>query len=101
MMRGDTRVTEPVGEFARNALGHAARIDEDERGAVAFDELSQLVIDLVPNLGRHHGFEWGGWNFKLEVTRAKMPTIHNQRTLAARRRTRQEIGNLLDWLLRG
>ena len=45
---------EPLAEVARGALGHAARIDEDERGAVLRGELDHALPDLVPLVVRHH-----------------------------------------------
>ena len=41
VMRGDLLLAEALGEMARHALGHAARVDEDERGAVLRDQLGE------------------------------------------------------------
>ena len=37
--RSTLLVAEPLGQLARHALGHAARVDEDQRGAVRLDQL--------------------------------------------------------------
>ena len=37
VMRGDRFVAEPLAQMARHALGHPARVDEDERRAVLVD----------------------------------------------------------------
>ena len=66
-----------------------------------FDKLSQPVIDLVPDLGRHHRFERGGRYFELKVARTVMAAIDDQRPLAVRAGANQEIRHLLDRLLRG
>src|SRR5262245_48797306 len=101
MMRGDACFADPVRELAGDAFGHTARVDEDERSAVAFDEFSQPVIDLVPNLGRHHGFERGGRYFELKVARTIVPAVYNQRTLAISTGAYQKIRDLIDWFLCG
>ena len=33
------------------------RVDEDERRAVRLDQLREAVVDLLPDVARHHGFE--------------------------------------------
>ena len=60
VMRRDLLLAEPLGELAGRALGHAARVDEDERRAVLLDQLGEAVVDLLPDLGRHHRFERRG-----------------------------------------
>jgi hypothetical protein len=100
-MSRDPGLAEPVRDLARNALGHASRIDEDQRRAVGFDQLGKPVIDLVPDLRRHHGFERRGRHFELKVARTVVSTVHDQRALAVRAGADQEMCDLLDRLLRG
>ena len=57
VVRGDGVVAEPVAEVARDALGHAARVDEDQRRAVLGDQLREAVVVLLPHLVRHHRLE--------------------------------------------
>ena len=58
---------------ARHALGHAARVDEHQRGAVRLDQLGEPVVDLLPDLGRHHRFERRGRHFEREIAGADWP----------------------------
>ena len=44
-------------ELRRDALGHLARVDEDERRAVLADELRDALVDLLPLLVRADGRE--------------------------------------------
>jgi len=74
-MRGDPRLTKPVGQLARDALGHAPCVDEYQRGAVGFDQLGEPVIDLIPDLRRHHGFERGRRHFELQIARTIMSGV--------------------------
>ena len=57
VVRGDRRLAEPFGEMARDALDHAPRVREDQRGVVLADQLRELVVDRRPHLARHHRFE--------------------------------------------
>jgi hypothetical protein len=54
VVRRDVLLAEPLGQVARHALGGAALVDEDQRGAVLVDQLGEPVVQLVPHLGRHH-----------------------------------------------
>ena len=57
VMRSHAVFAEAVGKFTRHAFDHATRVHEDERGAMAFDQLGQAVIDLIPNFRRHDRFQ--------------------------------------------
>ena len=48
VMRGDRILAEPFGEMARGALGHAPRIDENQRRAMLRDEFGEAVVDALP-----------------------------------------------------
>jgi hypothetical protein len=41
VVRGDVFLAEALAQVARHALGHAARVDEDERGAVQRHQFGQ------------------------------------------------------------
>ena len=58
VVRGDMLFTEPLGQVARHALGDAALVDEDQRGAVLVNQLGEPVVHLAPHLGRHHRGQW-------------------------------------------
>ena len=55
VMGGHDRRVEPFGKMACKPLGQPPRIDEDQGRAVFAHECSQPVVDLGPDLGRHHG----------------------------------------------
>ncbi len=84
MMRGDLLVAEALGELARHPLGHAARVDEDQRGAMRFDELRQPVIDLLPDIGGHDRFERCGRHLDGEVARAAVAGVDDAAVRAGR-----------------
>ena len=47
-MRGDRVLSEKLGQLMRHTLGQPARIDEDQRAAVLFDQLGHTFINLFP-----------------------------------------------------
>jgi hypothetical protein len=53
-VRGHRVLAEALAEVTRGALGHAARVDEDQRGAMQQHQLGHARIDLVPLLVGHH-----------------------------------------------
>ena len=57
VMRGQLMLAQALGQLTRRPLGHAARVDEDQGRAMRLDQLGQPVIDLLPDLARHHRFE--------------------------------------------
>ena len=67
MMRGEEMLADALGKLPRHPLGHAAGVDEDQRGAVRLDQLGQAPKYLLPDFGRHHGFERRIGNFDGEV----------------------------------
>ena len=52
VVRGDVLLAEPLGQVARDPLGDAALVDEDQRGAMLADQLGEPVVHLAPHLGR-------------------------------------------------
>ena len=103
VMRGDRVLAQTLREFARDPLGHAARVDEDERRAVALDQLCEAAVDLGPDLVRHHRFERGIGDFDAKVARALVAGVddrHVRRRPAARSGAGEKAGNGLNRVLR-
>src|SRR6185312_3954309 len=75
VMGHDVLGAQSLGELARGALGEAARIDENERRAVLAYELGQPVVELAPDLARHHGLEGCGRQLEREIAPPLMPRI--------------------------
>ena len=48
VVAGDRVLAQQLGELGRDALGHLARVDEDERRAVLADQLGHPRVDLRP-----------------------------------------------------
>ena len=86
---GHMVLAEAVGEVAADPLGHAPRIDEDERGAVLFDQLRQTVVDLLPDVARHHRFERRGGDLDGEIARPAMAGVDDRALRAPARRPRR------------
>ena len=58
-------------------------VDEYQRGPVLFDQSCQTAVDLIPNLGRHDGFERRVGNLQGEIAVAAMSGIHDGAVRAA------------------
>ena len=54
---GHLPLAEPLGEGAGGPLHEAPGVGEDEGGAMLAGECGDAVVDLFPDLGRHHRFE--------------------------------------------
>ncbi len=108
MMRGDVLLADPFGQMSRHALGQPPRVDEHQRGAVLAGELGEPVVDLRPDLARHHRFQRRRRQLQREIPAPRVPGVDD----GARRsadgaggahggpRTGQEARDLLDGLLR-
>ena len=77
MVAGDVLGADALGEEARRALREAAVVDEDERRPVRRDQLGEPVVQLVPDLVRHDGFERRAGQFEREVALAHVAGIHD------------------------
>src|SRR5262245_27790895 len=78
VMRGDlipAILAEPLRQLPGHALGQAACVDEDQRCTMRLDELRQLIVNLFPDFGGHHGFERRSRNFDSEIARAMVAGI--------------------------
>ncbi len=96
------RLAEPFGECAGHALRHAARVDEDQGGAMGLDQLLQLVIDAEPGFRRHHGFQRLARDLDHQFAVALVAGIddaHLGRT-ALRARAGEQVHHRVDRLLR-
>ena len=104
VVRGDQLLAEPRRQLARHALGHAPRVDEDERGAVLLDQLGEALVDLLPHLRRHHRLERRRRHLQREVARPTMADVDDGalgRRRARGTRADQEARHRVDRLLRG
>ena len=73
--RRDVLGADALGEEARRALGEAPVVDEDERGPVRLDQLGEPVVQLVPDLVRHHRFERRARQLQREVALAHVAGV--------------------------
>ncbi len=78
VMRGHLIGAEPLRQLPRHPLGQPAGVDEDQRGAVRLDQLGQAVVDLLPDLARHHRFERRGRDFESEIARPAVAGIDDR-----------------------
>ena len=72
---GDAVGAEQFGQIGGDALGQAAGVDEHERRAVRFDQLSQAPVNFGPDFVRHHGFQGRTGKFDREIQSAGMAGI--------------------------
>ena len=59
----------------RHALRQAARVDENQRGAIFLNVLRDAVVDLLPHLAGGHGAEFVVGDFDRQVHRGAWPTL--------------------------
>ncbi len=90
VMRHDESVAEALVERERDALAHAARTNEDQRGAVIANLLGDAVVDFAPHLLTRHRSELVGGNDNVQIHRAAVSDVDDERLRA------EEPGNLLD-----
>ncbi len=103
VMRRDRVVAEPLAKLTRHALAHAARVDEDERGAMGANEVREPVVDLGPDLVRHDGCKGRVRRLDRKVAGALVAGIDNRdlgRRSAARIGAREKAGDRVDRILR-
>jgi hypothetical protein len=80
----------------RHALRHAARVDEHQRRPVRAIERRQPVVDIPPDLVRHHRFERRARQLDAESMSRRWPSSHDLAAAAAGRRgTRDLVDRLL------
>jgi hypothetical protein len=98
VMAGDRVFAQELRELGRDPLGHLARVDEDERRAMAPHQLRHLLVDLLPLFMGADGGERRGRDLDPHVQLAERARVH-QAALAAR--ADQEPADLVQRLLRG
>ena len=74
-MRGHRGFAQALGEMARHALDHAARVREHERGVVLFDELRELVVNRGPYFAGHHRLERRRGHHEVDVALADVAAV--------------------------
>ena len=89
-------------QVERHALGEAPRVHHDERRAVRLDQLDQALVDLLPDLARHHRFERRAGHLDGEIDSPLVAAVDDRASCARRRPAApdEEPRHLLDRLLR-
>ena len=109
VVAGDVLLADALGQVMRDALGQPARVDEDQRRAVAGDERGQSVVDLGPLLVRGDGRHLGVGQFDAEVEVALVAAVDDDAAgptivgavLGGTLRPDEEARDLVDRALRG
>ena len=96
---GDGFGAEAFAEGVADALGHAAGVGEDERGAVGGDENGHAIMDLRHLLFAGDGGEFVVGDFDAEVEGAGVAGVDNRGERAAG--ADEQAGDALDGLLGG
>ena len=95
-------LAQQIGEVARHAFDEPPSIDENQRRFVFPDQISQPPVDLIPNFGRHYGFERCIRHFQGQITGALVSRIDDDgSTLSRVLGADQKARNLFDRFLRG
>ncbi len=89
----DTLGPQALAEVMRHALGHAARVDEDQRRAVRAHERRESVVDLAPLLVGRHGLQVRGRHLDGQIEIAPVPDVDHR---AGKARAHEEARGLLD-----
>src|SRR5882724_5295180 len=91
--------THSLGQIERNTLGQAARVYKNQGGAVLLDQLTNAVINLIPQFVAGNGPKFLTWNFDCEIHLALMADVHHYRIWVMV--AGKKVGHGFDWLLRG
>ncbi len=103
-MRRHGLFAQTVGELARDAFGHAPRVDEHERRAVLRNEFGEARVNFRPGFLRHHRFKRRTRNFEAQIAPALMACVDDRDFRggpAVRSGAGEEIGDGANWILRG
>ena len=79
VVRGHDVVAEARAQLVREPLGHAARVDEDQRGAVLSDQRGDAVEDVAHLLGRRDRLELALGELEREVEGALVAGVDDDR----------------------
>ena len=77
VVRRDVLRADAIGEVARRAFGKAPVVHEDERGPVRLDQFREPLVQLVPDLVRHHRLERRARQLEREVPLAHVAGVHD------------------------
>ena len=96
---------EPLRQVASGALGHAPRVDKNERRSMHERELGEPAVHLLPDLVRHDRFERRRRHLDREISGAYVPGVDDDAIVALAALlgpafSDQKAGDLLDGLLR-
>ncbi len=78
-MRGHDIVAEARAQLMCEPLGHAARVDEDQRGAVLLDQCGDAVEDVAHLLGRCDRLQLAFGELEREVEGALVAGVDDHR----------------------
>ena len=92
VMRQDDVLAQALLQVMRHALGQAARVDEDQRGAILADQVGQAVVDLAPHFVAGHGAQFVARHFHRHFHGAAMAHVDDAGMVA------QECRDFLDGL---
>ena len=95
VVRQDGILAQALGQVVRHALGQAARVDEDQRGAILADQLGDAVVDLAPHFVGGDRAELVARHLDREIHGAAMAHVDDAGAVA------EEGRDLLDGLHRG
>ncbi len=97
-------LAQPLAQIAGRPLGQAPCVHKDQRGPVLADQLGDPVVDLLPNLARHHRLQRRTRDLdpQVELTAVAFVNDHTawRPVLAQPVVAHQEAGHLLDRPLR-
>ena len=82
VVRQDGVFAQALGQMMGHALRQAARIDEDQGGAVGADQLGGAVVDLAPHLVGGHGAELVARHFDGQLHGAAMAHVDHVHAVA-------------------
>ncbi len=99
VMRGDMFLAEPHRQLAGHALDHAAGVDENQGRAMRAGQRCEAVVNLLPDLARHHRFQRRRRQFEREVALSAVAGV-DDRAIPVGRGADQEAGDRLDRPLR-
>ena len=99
VMRGDGIFAEQRREIVSDAFGQAARIHENQRGAMLLHQLRDARVNLVPHFIRSNRAEFARRHFdgEIDVPALRHFDDHRSGAIAAH----QKLSDQLDRLLRG
>src|SRR5579862_10045884 len=98
-MRRNGIFSQALREVKRQSFSQAARIYKKQRRAVLLDEVGEAVVNFIPHFMRRHSRKFATRDFDSDVDGALMADLHDYRVGPGT--SCQEMGNQLDWFLRG